>query len=245
MTARTRAGSVLLGSFAISSACAGALLRLGSHPWLRIDWSDPAAWLATAPALDAVVAVLRACGLGVAGWVAATSLLHLVAVATGAARAIRLTGMLVLPPVRRMVEAAVAGAVALASIHPMALAAPLEPPRPVPVETAEPAVHDAAQARRPDPEWTALRPGASGPRRDLASTPAGAVEVTVTPGDNLWRLAERRLGEVRGRPPGDGEIAPYWVEVIASNRHRLRSGDPDLIFPGEVLVMPPVEATGA
>jgi nucleoid-associated protein YgaU len=236
---------MLLGSIAISSACAAALLRLGSHKWLRIDWSDPVAWLATAPALDAVVAVLRACGLGVAGWVAATSMVHLVAVATGAARAIRLTGMLVLPPVRRMVEAVAAGSVALASIHPMALATPLEPPRPAPVEAVEPAVDDPERSRRPDPGWTALRPGASGPPRGLASTPPGMVEVTVTPGDNLWRLAERRLGEVRGRPPGDGEIAPYWVEVIAANRHRLRSGDPDLIFPGEVLVMPPVDAAGS
>jgi hypothetical protein len=41
--------------------------------------------------------------------------------------------------------------------------------------------------------------------------------------------------------PTAAEITPVWVEVIAANRDRLRSGDPDLIFPGEIVVLP---ATG-
>jgi nucleoid-associated protein YgaU len=36
------------------------------------------------------------------------------------------------------------------------------------------------------------------------------------------------------------EISPYWRVVIETNREGLRSGDPDLIYPGETVVLPPV-----
>jgi nucleoid-associated protein YgaU len=64
------------------------------------------------------------------------------------------------------------------------------------------------------------------------------VEVTVQPGDNFWRLAENRLRELTGREPSDSEVAPYWVTVVEANRDRIRSGNPDLIYPGEVVLLP-------
>jgi hypothetical protein len=67
-----------------------------------------------------------------------------------------------------------------------------------------------------------------------------AVEVIIEAGDNLWNLAESRLHEVLGRPPTDAETGPYWRRVVQTNRDRIKSGDPDLIFPGEVLILPPV-----
>ncbi|MFO7548419.1 MAG: hypothetical protein R6X29_06075 [Acidimicrobiia bacterium] len=243
MKGRSRAAPGLLVVIGVSSGCAVALQRLGSRMWLRVDWSDPAGWLTTVPAVDGLAAALRIAGLGLALWVTATTALHLVAVATGTARAIRLTGLLVLPPLRPLVNAAAAGTVAVASFQPVALAVTTpEPPRPVTVATDGLDAQDSGRDGRPDPAWSALRPRAAiPPASDPAGTlPQGAVEVTVVPGDNLWSLAEHRLSEVRGRPPGVGEVAPYWVEVIAANRHRIRSGDPDLIFPGEVIVLPPV-----
>nr|MBO2498495.1 hypothetical protein [Acidimicrobiia bacterium] len=62
--------------------------------------------------------------------------------------------------------------------------------------------------------------------------------MVVEPGDNLWVIAERRLADVLGRPPRDSETAPYWMRVVEENRGRIRSGDPDLIFPGEEIVLP-------
>ena len=62
----------------------------------------------------------------------------------------------------------------------------------------------------------------------------------MTEGDHLWALAERRMSEALGRPAADHEIAPYWREVISSNPE-LRSGNPDVIYPGEVIVLPPME----
>ena len=37
--------------------------------------------------------------------------------------------------------------------------------------------------------------------------------------------------------PNDA-IARYWQRLIAANRTTLRSGDPSLIFPGEVITLP-------
>jgi nucleoid-associated protein YgaU len=65
-------------------------------------------------------------------------------------------------------------------------------------------------------------------------TPVTHGSVVVEKGDHLWKISARHLG------PGatGGEIAPYWREVIMVNTPHLRSGDPDLIFPGEVVRLP-------
>jgi nucleoid-associated protein YgaU len=70
----------------------------------------------------------------------------------------------------------------------------------------------------------------------------------VVPGDNLWTIARDHLAKVRRRPAtqlSDREIAAYWLKVIAANQGRLRSGDPDLIYPGEETVLPPVAAASS
>lgn len=59
----------------------------------------------------------------------------------------------------------------------------------------------------------------------------------VVPGDHLWRIAEDALASAWGRAPGDSEIDPFWRQVIAANPG---IADPDLIFPGQLVVVPPV-----
>jgi nucleoid-associated protein YgaU len=63
--------------------------------------------------------------------------------------------------------------------------------------------------------------------------------VVVEPGDHLWKISEEHLADVLGRPAEDAEVDPYWRSVIETNRERLLSGDPDLIFPGETVALPP------
>ena len=42
-----------------------------------------------------------------------------------------------------------------------------------------------------------------------------------------------------GAPPADREIGPYWLAVIAANQDRLPDpGNPNLLFPGDVIVLP-------
>jgi hypothetical protein len=66
----------------------------------------------------------------------------------------------------------------------------------------------------------------------------------VGEGDNLWTIARDHLARVTRRRAGDlaeREIARYWLDVVDANRAGLRSGDPDLIFPGEMIKLPPVD----
>ena len=72
------------------------------------------------------------------------------------------------------------------------------------------------------------------------SPPSVVVEtVIVELGDHLWKISEEHLAGVLGRSAEDAEIDPYWRTVIEANRNGLRSGDPDLIYPGEVVKLPP------
>jgi nucleoid-associated protein YgaU len=69
--------------------------------------------------------------------------------------------------------------------------------------------------------------------------PAGEGTWTVAAGDHLWSIAERVLADAWARPPADHEVVPYWEQVVAANRDRLADRDnPDLIFPGQQLVVP-------
>lgn len=74
------------------------------------------------------------------------------------------------------------------------------------------------------------------PVRDSADESASPSEVVVVPGDHLWKISARHLSS---HYPGR-QVAPYWLEVISENEPRLRSGDPDLIYPGEVIELPAV-----
>ena len=71
----------------------------------------------------------------------------------------------------------------------------------------------------------------------LASGP-GPSTVVVVEGDHLWKISARHLDAVWGRRALNEEISPYWRSVITLNTPHLRSGDPDLIYPGEVVVLP-------
>lgn len=72
------------------------------------------------------------------------------------------------------------------------------------------------------------------------STIDAPATVVVAPGDHLWKIAETRLAEVKQNPTTDSEVAPYWRNVISANTGSLRSGDPDLIYPGELVRLPEV-----
>ena len=55
----------------------------------------------------------------------------------------------------------------------------------------------------------------------------------VRPGDSLWRIAERRLGPDATATATAREVTRLWE----LNRHRIGTGNPDLIFPGQTLRM--------
>ncbi|WP_130648460.1 LysM peptidoglycan-binding domain-containing protein [Egicoccus halophilus] len=79
--------------------------------------------------------------------------------------------------------------------------------------------------------------------RRVADTPAttAAVEHEVLVGDSFWSIAEAR---VRGgeHATDDTDVARYWRRLVAENRSRLADPhNPDLLFPGQRIVLPPLE----
>jgi hypothetical protein len=76
----------------------------------------------------------------------------------------------------------------------------------------------------------------------VSSAPAAGATHTVARGEHLWSIAAGQIATATGTPPADltpADIAPYWLRVVEVNRPRLNSGDPNLVFPGEVVELPP------
>ncbi len=96
--------------------------------------------------------------------------------------------------------------------------------------------------RRPDHSVGAAP---AGRRSSRPSAPSGGADdlYTVRAGDSLWTIAERRAVEsLHGA--GAADISRYWALVVEANRSSLRSGNPSLIFPGEIVELPPLGGAG-
>ena len=59
----------------------------------------------------------------------------------------------------------------------------------------------------------------------------------IVAGDNLWQIAHRILSQFLPHPPTNQQIAGYWMDLIEANEVTLRSGDPNLIHPGETIIL--------
>lgn len=86
-----------------------------------------------------------------------------------------------------------------------------------------------------------VSPAAPAPATPLPSSSSTAAPAPglhqVQPGDHLWGIAADALHTSLGRAPTDAEVDPFWREVIVANP---QIADPDLIFPGDLVVVPPV-----
>ena len=63
-------------------------------------------------------------------------------------------------------------------------------------------------------------------------------------GQTLWTIARDSLAKASGGGSGEPtnrEVTEYWAKVVEANQGRLESGDPDLIYPGEEIILPPVD----
>ena len=81
-------------------------------------------------------------------------------------------------------------------------------------------------------------PGVAAPLSGLAG------HWTVRPGDSLWSIAEATLAAAWGQPVEPPDLAHYWWRVVEANRRSLPvPSDPDLLFPGDQVVVPaPLDA---
>jgi hypothetical protein len=232
----------LLATIAMEAATLGALVAMGRRSDLVIPVDHLDSWLRDGEPATVVVALARGVALVVVFWLLASTLLYLAAAASRAPAAVRAVQWSTLPAIRRTIDAACAVSLATSVVLVPAAASAARPSDPPSVSL----VRDGRGLRQLPPATTtppAPPPAAAAP----PSTPTGAVtppnEVVVAAGDNLWELAARQLAMLGGRARGDvadREIAPYWARVCDENRSRLESGDPNLIYPGERVVLPPI-----
>jgi hypothetical protein len=144
--------------------------------------------------------------------------------------------------IRSLVEVAIVGSCAVLPALP---APALGPPRvSAVVVDDEPVVRAPETPARetPAPVETAPIPRTAPAPAPTPSTPPLSTRrsrVVVAPGDNLWLIARASLTDALGGRPHDADVERYWHALIAQNRSTLRSGDPSLIFPGEIVTLPP------
>ncbi len=108
---------------------------------------------------------------------------------------------------------------------------------PHPSAPPNPSVDEASPAEPVQPGELAA-PGAGADSRDPVRSGA-ETHWLVAAGDHLWGIAEEALTDRAGSEPDLREIVGYWQDLIEVNRERLVDpGNPDLIYPGQVLVLP-------
>lgn len=96
-----------------------------------------------------------------------------------------------------------------------------------------------------EPVRSSDHPHQNAPRDNLSPLghPAPGDQYRVAAGDNLWTIAQRAVSQALGHSPTIQQTASYWVDLIEVNREAIRSGDPNLIFPGEAILLPPARGT--
>lgn len=236
--------AVLAGAVAL-----GATPALDAPPLTRPG--ELGDWAAARQPIEAAFAVLRVVVVALAGYLLLVTCLAVVLRLGPAGRLVTAFDVLTLPWVRRIVQGALGVGLVGASLAAVSSAAADPSANPSRTLTAADARLAASAPEHPrvgDDLLVRLSEVEPGPPTmeqldDPAATPAveGPVgEVTLGAGDHLWSVAERALAEAWGREPTDDELVPYWEQLVEVNRHRLADpANPDLVFPGQVVTMPP------
>ena len=267
-----RRGGALLLLIVFEVGAIALVHRLGSISWLRIPWDAFGPWLELAAVEDVIGALVRTVALVIAYWMAASTAAYTLAKATRIPSLIRATAWATVPSIRRVVDRAIAVTVTAASLSvPVASAGAADiatqPPPP-----SDPIVYQISNQGVPTPinlpqiDSTAILPpgvaGAGYTPQPAGKVESGSVAATadseptavagaatvhqVVAGDNLWTIAADHMrATLLDRTIDSAEIAPHWRRIIELNTPNLKSGDPNLIYPGERIVLPAIDVEGA
>ena len=225
-------GGVLAGGLAL-------LHRAG--PWLQAGTPEATA-----------VAVVRAAGLVMGWYLAVATAVGAASRLLGGARAVRFADLLVVPSLRRLLNATVGASLAVASTAPAAWSEPPQPvdePPPATIRLLPERSRVGVAGSRGD---VPIRPSTGSPVEEQPTPPPPAPAAvaepapppgpappatvpappvppapeeatwTVAEGDHFWSIAQRLLATAWSRLPTDREIEPYWRSLVVANRSRLQ-----------------------
>lgn len=185
---------------------------------------------------------------GFAWWLLVTTVVYACASAAAPPAAMRVCSWATPRAVRRTVDRALAASIVVGVVTApwgaLRAGAAGDQPPPVSVEVRS-GKRLASLPSEPSSPAVVTEPPVGPIVGPTVAVPARPSEpaVVVAPGDNLWGLSAAALAIATGRDRlalDDGEIARYWLAVCNANRDALRSGNVNLIYPGEVVALPPV-----
>jgi nucleoid-associated protein YgaU len=254
-----------LGHLGLTAA--GRTLPAPPPPW-QVD--EFLRWASGDDVAQTAFALLRLVGLVTVWYLAAISVLVVVARLSGLRPLAFLAHRLALPWARNLINHALGAGLALTlagGIVPVAGAGLAGAATRSPVATSVAYADDDTVTMTPmddDADAPILQevpdatPGRSQPEafpmsRSLghamgsfrAADTARETTWTIAAGDHLWHVAASTLEGHWQRPPTEAEIASYWTTLIDQNRGRLVLADqPDLVYPGQVFELPPVPDPG-
>jgi hypothetical protein len=214
-------------------------------------------WLQTSDPTVVLVSLARLVGLGMAYWLLTTTVLYAFSYHLGPASLTRALHWVTLPVVRRVVQGVTAmsltGAsligptvfVANPALAQQVVAAQTSPT--TPSGTADQGTTDSGPYSPDAAGWPSgttandfwLPTGLTASSIAIGAQ-AGTQNYTVVKGDHFWNIAKNHLQDTLKHKPTEDEVAHYWVKLVAANRATIRSGNPDLIYPQEVVKLPPV-----
>jgi hypothetical protein len=256
-----RARRVLTGLVAAEATAVVALHRLGGVDGFAIPRRDFVAWLRQTPSEEVLLAGVRLAALVAAWWLLGSTVLYITARVARLHRTAAALGWATLPAVRRWADRAAAVSIVAATALGAGRPAAADPP-PTTIARSAPVVVDAdhrdrstlpvlppASVRTGRGVEPQAAPSASPPVAPVV-TPAPAAPppasrsgamYTVTTGEHLWSIAAARVAASSSLAADDlspAEIAPYWLRVVETNLSGLRSGNPNLVYPGETIELP-------
>lgn len=243
---RTVLGVAALTGWLATLAAGMALLSLSAASAQGVPLAEPMRWLEPLKG-DGVAAltfsIVRLVGLALGAWLVISTVANLIWRVTGWRWLGAVVRSATLPVVSRLIAAALGASISVSSASLTASSAPV--PNHADVVTVAPIWYGGAPA---DSRSGGGKPGGSAG----GTSPTGAPELvlrplraaeatwTVRPGDSLWSIAQAHVATPGAAGPDEIEVATYWVRLIAANRDRLvQPSNPDLIFAGQVLVLPP------
>jgi hypothetical protein len=236
------AGVLGLAGAVTAVVAAGRTLPFPSH----LDLTRVALWAHDAGPIVGAFTALRAVGGVLIVWLVVTTVAGVITRRMRLVTVTRVVDRVSLPIARRFARALAGAALVAASLTPVGPAGAQARPAAVMHDLGPVPTTTAASTTPPPTRPMPVTPPSSVTMRGL--DPAASVPEAdeprpgswlIRPGDTLWHVAEVVTRERSGPAAGPAETRAELERIVAANADRLAvPGNADLVFPGQVFLLP-------